>query len=97
MEPSRHHYLPGTPAGNTRLSEKPPDPAVQVSYHARAGDPARVAIQANTPKHLRVLTGAGLLSRRKDGLQVFHRLADPVAVEQVFRLVSGTIRRGSTR
>ncbi|MBN9121604.1 MAG: helix-turn-helix transcriptional regulator [Planctomycetes bacterium] len=49
--------------------------------------------QANASKHLKVMAAAGVLSRRKDGLRVFYRLADP-AVERVFRLVSDIVRGG---
>ena len=33
---------------------------------------------ANVSKHLRLLREAGLVARRKDGMQVFYRLDDPV-------------------
>lgn len=33
--------------------------------------------QANVSKHLGLLTRAGLLSRRKEGLHVYYRVADP--------------------
>lgn len=42
--------------------------------------------QSNVSKHLKRMTRAGLLGRRKDGLQVFYRLADP-QVERVCRLM----------
>jgi ArsR family transcriptional regulator len=50
---------------------------------------------ANASKHLKVMAGAGMLSRRKVGLQVFYRLADP-GVERVFRFVSSAVRGGAT-
>jgi DNA-binding transcriptional ArsR family regulator len=34
-------------------------------------------LQANVSKHLSVLQQAGLVSRRKEGLRVFYRIADP--------------------
>ena len=34
-------------------------------------------LQANVSKHLGVLQQAGLVSRRKEGLRVFYRIADP--------------------
>jgi DNA-binding transcriptional ArsR family regulator len=34
-------------------------------------------LQANVSKHLGVLQQAGLVDRRKDGLRVFYRIADP--------------------
>ncbi len=46
---------------------------------------------ANVSKHLKLMAGANLLARRKDGLQVFYRLNDPV-VEKVCRLVCDSIR-----
>ncbi|MEI7729095.1 MAG: metalloregulator ArsR/SmtB family transcription factor [Verrucomicrobiota bacterium] len=33
--------------------------------------------QANVSRHLQALTDAGILSRRKEGLKVFYRIADP--------------------
>jgi ArsR family transcriptional regulator len=50
--------------------------------------------QANVSKHLKRLAEAGLLARRKEGLQVFYRLEDPVW-EQVCRLVSSSLRSGT--
>jgi ArsR family transcriptional regulator len=46
--------------------------------------------QANVSKHLKMLADAGMLSRRKEGLQVFYRLEDPL-VEQLCKLVCSTI------
>jgi DNA-binding transcriptional ArsR family regulator len=46
--------------------------------------------QANVSKHLKLLAGAGLVDRRKEGLQVFYRLSDPV-VEKLCHLVCETI------
>jgi ArsR family transcriptional regulator len=43
--------------------------------------------QANTSKHLKQLTRAGILARRKEGLQVFYRLTNPV-VARLWRLAS---------
>lgn len=45
---------------------------------------------ANTSRHLQVLKGAGLVSSRKEGLQVFYKLAGPVVGEgyRVLRLVA---------
>jgi DNA-binding transcriptional ArsR family regulator len=48
--------------------------------------------QANTSKHLKLMMETGLLTRRKVGLLVYYRVADPV-VEQVFRLVSSIVRK----
>jgi DNA-binding transcriptional ArsR family regulator len=46
--------------------------------------------QANVSKHLKHMAEAGLLARRKEGLQVFYRLDDPV-IEKVCRLVCDSI------
>ena len=46
--------------------------------------------QANVSKHLKMLAEAGLVGRRKDGLQVFYRLDDPL-VEKLCKLVCETI------
>jgi len=46
--------------------------------------------QANVSKHLKLLYDAGLVSRRKAGLQVYYRLDDPL-VEQLCDLVCSTI------
>jgi len=46
--------------------------------------------QANVSKHLKLLFEAGLVARRKEGLQVFYRVGDPV-VEKLCRLVCETI------
>jgi len=45
---------------------------------------------ASVSKNLKMLAIGGILSRRKDGLQVFYRLSGPVW-EQVCRLVSGSL------
>ncbi len=37
--------------------------------------------QANVSKHLKSLAEAGLISRRKEGLQVFYRINDPLVEE----------------
>jgi DNA-binding transcriptional ArsR family regulator len=46
--------------------------------------------QANVSKHLKMLADAGLVGRRKQGLQVFYRLDDPL-VEKLCKLVCQTI------
>jgi DNA-binding transcriptional ArsR family regulator len=46
--------------------------------------------QANVSKHLKMLAEAGLVVRRKDGLQVFYKVADPL-VERLCKLVCETI------
>jgi len=46
--------------------------------------------QANVSKHLKLLADAGLVARRKEGLQVFYQVDDPV-VEKLCGLVCDTI------
>jgi DNA-binding transcriptional ArsR family regulator len=46
--------------------------------------------QANVSKHLKSLAEAGLVGRRKEGLQVYYRLDDPL-VEKLCNLVCETI------
>ncbi len=48
--------------------------------------------QANVSKHLKLLAEAGMVRRRKEGLQVFYVVADPL-VESLCELVCGTILR----
>ncbi len=48
--------------------------------------------QANVSKHLKLLAEAGIVGRRKAGLQVFYAVADPL-IEQVCELVCGSIVR----
>ncbi len=46
--------------------------------------------QASVSKHLKMLAEAGLVARRKEGLQVFYKLDDPL-VERLCELVCKTI------
>jgi len=46
--------------------------------------------QANVSKHLKMLTESGMVGRRKDGLQVFYRINDPL-IEKLCTLVCGAI------
>ena len=46
--------------------------------------------QANVSKHLKLLADAGLVARRKEGLQVFYQVDDPV-VERLCKFVCDTI------
>ena len=46
--------------------------------------------QANVSKHLRLLTKAHLLARRRAGLNVYYKLSDPI-VERICTLVCKTI------
>lgn len=50
------------------------------------------ATQANVSKHLQVLTAAGLLARRKNGLNVFYSIADP-RIFDMCEMVCGSIKR----
>ncbi len=46
--------------------------------------------QANVSKHLKMLTEAGMVRRRKDGLQAFYSVGDPL-IEKLCELVCGTL------
>ncbi len=48
--------------------------------------------QANVSRHLAVLTEAGLLSRRKDGLSVYYAIADP-SIFDLCEHVCGSLQR----
>ena len=48
--------------------------------------------QANVSRHLGTLTEAGMLARRKDGLQVFYSIADP-SIFQLCELVCNTLEK----
>jgi ArsR family transcriptional regulator len=52
--------------------------------------------QANVSRHLQVLTGAHLLARRKDGLQVYYRISDPT-LPKLCELVCGGLEKTLTR
>jgi DNA-binding transcriptional ArsR family regulator len=47
--------------------------------------------QANVSKHLKLLADSSLIRRRKEGLQVYYRLDDPL-VEQLCALVCSAIQ-----
>lgn len=47
--------------------------------------------QTNVSRHLQTLLHAGMLARRKDGLQVFYSLADP-SVGPLCELVCGSLK-----
>jgi len=53
------------------------------------------ANQANVSKHLAVLHREGFVERRKDGLHVYYRVADP-AVFELCELVCGTLAERAT-
>lgn len=48
--------------------------------------------QANVSRHLQMLTHAHLVSRRKDGLQVFYAIADPT-LYQLCEMVCGSLEK----
>ena len=52
--------------------------------------------QANVSKHLRLLADAGLIRRRKAGLQVYYAIADPL-IEKLCHLVCDTIQADLSR
>lgn len=50
------------------------------------------ATQANTSRHLQTLAGAGLVARRRSGLQILYSIGDP-SIFQLCDLVCGSISR----
>lgn len=52
--------------------------------------------QANISRHLQTLTQAHILSRRKEGLQVFYAIADPT-IFKLCELVCGSLERQLTK
>ncbi len=52
--------------------------------------------QANVSRHLQTLTQAHILSRRKEGLQVFYAIADP-SIYQLCELVCGSLEKQLTK
>ena len=48
--------------------------------------------QANISRHLQTLTQAHILSRRKEGLQVYYAIADP-SIYKLCELVCGSIEK----
>ena len=52
--------------------------------------------QANVSRHLLTLAGAGVLARRKEGLQVFYSIADP-SIRRLCDLVCGSLERQLSR
>ena len=52
--------------------------------------------QANVSRHLQTLTGAHILSRRKDGLQVFYQISDP-SIPQLCDVVCTAIEKQIAR
>ncbi|MBL9189621.1 MAG: helix-turn-helix transcriptional regulator [Opitutaceae bacterium] len=52
--------------------------------------------QANVSRHLQTLTQAHILSRRKEGLQVFYAIADPT-IFKLCELVCGSLEKQFAR
>ena len=52
--------------------------------------------QANVSRHLQTLTHAHILSRRKEGLQVFYAIADPT-IFKLCELVCGSLEKQLTK
>jgi DNA-binding transcriptional ArsR family regulator len=52
--------------------------------------------QANVSRHLQTLTTAHVLARRKEGLQVYYRIADPT-IPKLCELVCGSLEKTLTR
>ncbi len=52
--------------------------------------------QANVSRHLQTLTAAHILARRKEGLQVFYRIADPT-IPKLCELVCGSLEKTLTK
>ena len=52
--------------------------------------------QANVSRHLQTLTQGHILSRRKEGLQVFYAIADP-SIYKLCELVCGSLEKRLTR
>jgi ArsR family transcriptional regulator len=48
--------------------------------------------QANVSRHLQTLTQAGILARRKEGLQVFYSIGDP-SIFKLCELVCGSLEK----
>ncbi len=48
--------------------------------------------QANVSKHLKMLAESGMVKRRKEGLQVFYAVGDPL-IEKLCELVCGAVVR----
>jgi DNA-binding transcriptional ArsR family regulator len=76
-DPVRLHLLMALQEGERTVSEL-------VGRH--------VTTQANISKHLQVLAAAGLVKRRKQGLNVYYAIADP-AIYRMCDMVCGSIRK----
>jgi len=52
--------------------------------------------QANISRHLQTLTAAHIVSRRKEGLQVFYQISDPT-IPKLCDLVCGSIEKSLSK
>jgi DNA-binding transcriptional ArsR family regulator len=52
--------------------------------------------QANVSRHLQTLAESGLVTRRKEGLQVFYAIADP-SIFELCELVCGSLEEETAR
>jgi DNA-binding transcriptional ArsR family regulator len=52
--------------------------------------------QANVSRHLQTLTDAGIVARRKEGLQVFYTVADP-SIFDLCDLVCGSLEKHTAK
>lgn len=52
--------------------------------------------QANVSRHLQTLMAAHILSRRKEGLQVFYKISDPT-IPKLCELVCGSLEKSLAR
>jgi len=52
--------------------------------------------QANVSRHLQTLMQAHMLSRRKEGTQVFYAISDP-SIERLCQLVCGSLEKSLTK
>lgn len=64
--------------------------------HVNALVEASGGTQANVSRHLQALAEAGVLSRRKEGLQVFYAIADP-SIFELCELVCGSLEKQHIR
>ncbi len=52
--------------------------------------------QANVSRHLQTLIAAHILTRRKEGLQVFYKISDPT-IPKLCELVCGSLEKSLSR
>jgi ArsR family transcriptional regulator len=64
--------------------------------HVNALVAASGGTQANVSRHLQTLAEAGIVSRRKEGLQVFYGVADPTIFD-LCELVCGSLEKQTAK